>query len=149
MIDLAAFEPDDLREIELQPQQRAEMAAMGDWRALGAELVRAGPAWTARHGGRIIGCGGFGVLWRGRAEAWCFIADGVPKTLWPALHRLVVRALDRVADDMGLRRIEASCAYGWPAGRRWLELLGFGEAHLARAYAPDGRDFWKLARVRA
>jgi hypothetical protein len=149
MIDLRPFEPSDLAEIELQPQQAAEMAALGDWRALGEALLAAGPAWTAQHRGRMIGCGGVGVMWRGRAEAWCFVAAGVPRRLWPAVHRTVVRTLDGVAREIGLRRIEASCAYGWPPGRRWLHLLGFREEGLARCYGPDGSDFWRFARISA
>jgi hypothetical protein len=149
MIDIAPFEPGDLFEIDLQPQQVAEMAGMGDWRALADAMLAAGPAWTLRHQGRVLGCGGVGVLWRGRAEAWCFLANDIPKRVWPALHRIVVRALDKAQADIPVRRLEASCAYGWPQGRRWLEMLGFGEAHLARCYSPDGADFWRFARVRA
>lgn len=149
MIDVAPFEAADLGEIEVQAQQAAEMASVGGWQALAEVLAKAGPAWTLRRDGRILGCGGVGVLWAGRAEAWCFLAAGIPRTTWPALHRIAARTLDRVQDELALRRIEASCAYGWPPGRRWLEMLGFGEAHLARGYAPDGRDFWKMARVRA
>lgn len=147
MIDLAPFEPADLAEIQLQPQQAAEMEGMGGWQALGAAVMQAGPAWTARHCGRIVGCGGVGVMWRGRAEAWAFVAGGVPRQIWPALHRVVMRTLRTTEQELGLRRIEASCADGWPPGRRWLEMLGFGEPHLARCYAPDGRDFWRMARI--
>ena len=149
MIEVKPFEPHDLGEIEVQAQQAAEMAGMGDWQDLGDTLVAAGPCWTVRHGGRVIGCGGLGVMWRGRAEAWCFVARDVPKTLWPALHRTVERTIAATARELGLRRIEASCAYGWPPGRRWLRLLGFQEECVARCYAPDGADFWKFARVAA
>lgn len=148
MIDLAPFEPSDLAEMELQAHQAAEMAGLGDWRAASAALVEAGPCWTARHAGRVVAAGGVRVIWRGRAEAWALIG-AVPRGAWPALHRLVVRALDRLAADLGLRRIEASCAWGWPPGHRWLRLLGFTEEGLARAYGPDGRDFWRYARVAA
>lgn len=149
MIDVRPFEPADLGEIQLQPQQAAEMAGMGDWRALADAVMAAGPAWTARHDGRVIACAGVGVMWPGRAEAWAFIAQGIPKRVWPALHRAVETRLGEAQRELGLRRVEASCAYGWPAGERWLRMLGFGEAHLARAYAPDGRDFWKFARIAA
>jgi RimJ/RimL family protein N-acetyltransferase len=88
-------------------------------------------------------------MWAGRAEAWAFIAGDVPRRAWPALHRAVMRTLDSVAAELGLRRIEASCAHGWPPGRRWLLLLGFEEEGLARCYAPDGRDFWRFARITA
>jgi hypothetical protein len=146
MIDLAPFEPADLVEMELQAQQVAEMAGLGDWMPAASALAAAGPCWTVRYGGRVIAAGGVRVIWQGRGEAWAFVGD-VPRRVWPALHRLVRRALDRLAADLGLRRIEAACAYGWPPGRRWLSLLGFQEEGLALAYGPDGRDFWRCARI--
>lgn len=148
MIDLSPFDPADLAEMELQAQQVAEMAGLGDWRAMAGALVVAGPCWTARFRGQVVGCGGVRVIWAGRGEAWAFVGD-VPRRAWPALHRVVLQVLDRLAADVPLRRIEASCCYGWPPGRRWLGMLGFTEEGLARAYGPDGRDFWRYARIAA
>lgn len=147
MIDLAPFEPADLEAISLQVQQQAEMAALPDWRSLGEQVAVAGPAWTARAGGRVIACGGIGVHWKGRAEAWIFIASDMPRSMWVPLHRLVRRLTEQAIERLSLRRLEASCAYGWPPGRRWLEMLGFQEECVARAYGPDGRDFVRFARV--
>lgn len=147
MLDVTPFDPADLAGLPLQPQQIAEMEKLGDWRAMGAKLQAAGPAWTGRWNGQVIMCAGLGVHWPGRAEAWAFVGAGFPRRLWPAIHRRVQQHIEDGARALDLRRLEASCAYGFAPGKRWLEMLGFGEAHLARFYGPDGRDYWRMARV--
>jgi hypothetical protein len=146
MIEVRAFEPGDLALLELQPQQQQEMGALPDWRSLGAMLHGAGPAWTALLGGRAIGCGGFCVHVGGRAEAWCFMADGIPRAAWVALHRAVLSRIPQLA-ALKVHRVEASTALGWPPGKRWLEMLGFENEGVLRAYGPDRRDFLRFARV--
>jgi hypothetical protein len=146
MIEVRAFEPGDLALLELQPQQQMEMGALPDWRSLGAMLHGAGPAWTALLGGRAIGCGGFCVHVGGRAEAWCFMADGIPRAAWVALHRAVLARIPQLA-ALKVHRVEASTALGWPPGKRWLEMLGFESEGVLRAYGPDRRDFLRFARV--
>ena len=136
MIEFRAFEPSDLAALNLQPQQAMEMGALPGWRELGDMLHGAGPAWTGRIGGAAIG----------RAEAWCFLSDGIPRRAWTALHRAVAARVPQLA-ALGVHRVEASTAVGWPPGRRWLELLGFDCEGVMRAYGPDRRDFLRFARV--
>ena len=146
MIEVRAFEAADLVALELQPQQEMEMGALPGWRALGDMMQGAGPAWTAVLGDRTIACAGFCVHTGGRADAWCFLADGIPRTAWVALHRAVAARIPQVA-VLRVHRIEASTALGWPPGRRWLEMLGFECEGPLRAYGPDRRDFLRFARV--
>jgi RimJ/RimL family protein N-acetyltransferase len=148
MIDLRAFEPNDLAALKLQPQQEMEMGALPGWRELGEMCHGAGPAWTGLIDGRPVGCAGFAVHFGGRAECWCFLSDDIPRRAWVSLHRAVASRV-RQLQVLGVHRVEASTAVGWLPGRRWLEMLGFECEGVMRAYGPDRRDFFRFARVLA
>lgn len=148
MIEFRAFEPDDLMALNLQPQQAMEMGALPGWRELGHLCHGAGPGWSGVIDGRVVGSAGFAVHFGGRAEAWCFLSDGIPMRAWVALHRAVASRVAQLS-ALGVHRVEASAAVGWLPGRRWLELLGFECEGVMRAYGPDRRDFFRFARVLA
>lgn len=146
MVDVAVFRAGDADEIELQPAQVEQMAAIGDWRA----ILRAveGSAWTVRIGGRVVAIAGLAPVWRGRVMAWAYIGAGIPRAAWPALHRLALRFL-ALAQDAGARRIEAEVRAGWAPGEWWARLLGFEHEGVAPSYFPDGGACSRWARVRA
>ena len=104
-----------------------------------------GLAMTAREGDRILLCGGIlptgahpalGVLWAVLA------ADAGRHMLW--LHR----ATRRFIDISPLQRLEATVEDGFPAGCRWLELLGFEYEGRMRAYGLNGETHLRYARIR-
>lgn len=143
---VTGFEPADLMELEPQHQQAMEFAAVGDWRPMIEFAASQGPAWTGRIGGRVIGCAGAALLWRGRAHAWSVLGENLPRAAWPALHKAVTRRLAQLP-ALGIWRLEAEHCAGFAAGRRWLELLGFEREGRARAFGPGAEDFERYARV--
>lgn len=146
MVDITAFDPADAGLIVPQAQQLAEMAVLPDWRAMVCNAARSGPAWTGRLDGRVIGCAGIALSWRGRAHAWCVLADAIPAPAWIGIHRAVKSRLAQMP-ALDVWRIEAEAASGFHAGRRWLRLLGFEYEGRARGYGPGGEDFDRYARV--
>ena len=84
-----------------------------------------GTAFTARAGGRVLGCAGVIVPPGSRCgRAWALLGDDLRKRPF-ALHRLVVRGLEGIVRRHALTRIEARVRTDFAAGRRWLEALGF------------------------
>jgi RimJ/RimL family protein N-acetyltransferase len=57
------------------------------------------------------------------------------------------RATRRFIDLEPLRRLEASVEVGFPAGERWLELLGFEHEGPLRAFGANGEDHVRYARI--
>lgn len=143
MVEVRTFEPGDEAAMVLNDQQMATLAGV-DWRASLLHAAKVGPVWTVEMGHRVIAVAGLSPQWQGRAVLWCYIATGIPKRIWPALHRAALRGL--AARDE--RRIEAQTYVGWAPGERWLRMLGFECEGMARGFAPNGADCSSWARVK-
>jgi len=90
-------------------------------------------------------CAGTIVYWDNRAYLWSFVSSRVTRYNFIEVHRIARRYL------LGLpfRRVEATVDVDFPAGHRWLRLLGFTlEAERMQAFQVDGRDCALYARVR-
>lgn len=102
-----------------------------------------GLSMTVRDGDSIVLCGGilpagpqYGVL-------WAVLAAGAGRHM-VFLHR----ATQRFIDLEPLRRLEASVETGFPAGCRWLEMLGFAYEGPLAAFGANGEDHVRYARIR-
>lgn len=101
-------------------------------------------AFTLFNGDQVLATGGVMEYWPNRAEAWVFI-DPHSRPHFLGLHNAVKRCLDVVP----YRRIEATVDVGFPAGHRWIKLLGFQlEAERMRSFTIDGRDMALYSRIR-
>ena len=84
-----------------------------------------GLAYTAEDAGRVLGCAGVLAPPGARVgRAWAILGDEL-RHRPQVLHRRVLRRLPRIAAELGLDRIEARVRADYPAGRAWLERLGF------------------------
>jgi RimJ/RimL family protein N-acetyltransferase len=147
MFEITPFQTSDAVHLDPQHQQAVEMGPFPDWRAQMECLRHAGPCWTGRLDGQVIGAAGLILHWHGRASVWCMLNQGIPRRVWPAIHAAVRARIALAQTDLHLHRIEAEAAWGFLPGLRWLRLLGFEQEGLARAYGPDRRDFVRFAKV--
>ena len=141
---IVPYRAEHLAELVLQPAQ-AWLAPIvtDDYRAA---LERAGPAFTAFVGGRVVGCAGVIEHWPGRGVGWAMLAADIgPRFV--VLHRAVRRYLDSAAP----RRLEIVVQRDFTAGRRWALLLGFVRETPKGmgGYGPDGATYDLYARIRA
>ena len=125
-----AFRPEDLEDIELQDAQVYLAPHLGEL----AELSVCGDAWTVRDG-RILGCGGLVMTSLG-AHLWGVVAKDAPML---RLHRIVSRGLDTY-------RMRITATADFPAGCRWLQLLGFEFVETLRGVGETGADHHVYAR---
>lgn len=144
MTGLDPFRPEDLVAFRSAAVFGAETEAALIKRA--AASLAAGPAWTLRRDGRVLGCGGVVLLWPGVGEAWSLSAAADGAAL--VMTRAVAAGLAAAEADHGLHRVQASVRRDNGRGRRWLAVLGFEEEGIMRAYGPDGADFVRVARRR-
>lgn len=141
---IVPFKAEHLRQLRIQNAQLKCMTWMPADQADTIESLSAIEAYTAMDGDRVIGCAGVLELWKGRAAAWAFLADGMGRQ-FVTLHRAVKRFLD-VAD---YGRIEAEVALDFEEGHRWAHMLGFElENPRMRKYFPDGSDAALYVKVK-
>lgn len=125
MIACEAFKAAHLLEIEADASQALEHEDAPD---VGRAFERAGNAYTIRHNGRIVVCGGFAASDLGDAHLWGVVARRAPMVV---LHRAVRRLLEVYR---GLGRVVATSDATFAAGCRWLELLGFNREGVLPQY---------------
>lgn len=144
--DLARLDPPALTAAQLEglrglplPPGLAYTAEDSGAEDPGAEATGAG------EGGRVLGCAGVlappGVR---TGRAWAILGEELRRRP-QVLHRRVLRRLPRIAAELGLDRIEARVRADYPAGRAWLERLGFRPAAAGPA-APDEATLLLYAR---
>ena len=141
---IVPYRAEHLLELVLQPAQAWLAPIVTD--EYRAALERAGPAFTALDGGRVVGCAGIIEHWPGRGVAWAMLAADIGPG-FVALHRAARRYLDLKAP----RRLEIAVERRFAAGRRWALLLGFERETPKgmRGYGPDGATYDLYARIRA
>jgi hypothetical protein len=142
MVEIVAFRPEHLAALRIQAVQASAQPMMT--LEHGREIAASGGlARTALADGVPIACAGLIELWKGRAYAWAYLADGWERNL-RAVHRAVLAALE----VSRWKRVEMAVDVRYPAGKRWAWHLGFEFEGVARAYTSDGRDCEIWARVR-
>lgn len=140
---IRAFQPDDLMCVKVQPAQCGDFPAgitLASARLLAGHFAISG--WL---GERCIGCAGIAEVWTHRAIAWAMLSEDCGR------HMLEITRHVREALDLHpSRRIETAVFSDFPAGRRWVELLGFRlETPVPMAhYDGNGRSAWLYARIR-
>lgn len=114
--------------------------------ALKAGATPPGLAWTVQIDGLPIGCGGLVECWAGRWMAWTWVGD-VPVGARKFVALACRGGVETVIRDHGARRIESHVPVTMPMARRFNERLGFELEGTARAFGPDGSDYWTLALI--
>lgn len=137
MIEFVPFEPWHLSQIEIPAAQAA-------WIKPGyAESLANNMAWTGFIDDRVVGCAGFAPQWEGRAIAWALFGREIPKRAWTAIIAKVRKELACTAYP----RVEATVPFGFGAGCRLANALGFQVEGLLSKFGPDGSDHFLYARV--
>lgn len=123
MIAIHAYEPWHIAALAVQEAQAGEMALATLAPAVNAEL---GPAFSAMEEGdgapRVLCCAGLVVNNPAWATAWAMFAEAKG----PGMVS-VTRAIRRVIDAAGYRRIDMSVRSGFERARDYARLLGFAQ----------------------
>lgn len=105
-----------------------------------------GPAYTGFVEDRVLVCTGIMRLWPGVGEAWM-----VPSSEISQYPLLVMKNLRRIMESLiealNLERVQANVRVDFPAGRRWVEHLGFkAEGEMRRFH--NGETYVRYARIK-
>lgn len=101
-----------------------------------------GLALSALEGEHVVMVGGAMPMGDRFAVLWAVLAEDAGRYMLR-----LDRATRRFIAIGNWRRLEASVEQDFPAGCRWLELLGFTREGPLAAYGDDGADHWRYARV--
>ena len=109
---------------------------------------RIGFAWSGEIGDELVGIAALGEKWPGTAVGWAWFSPAIPKRCWLRICAFSQTELAR-AHARGFTRIEASSQADFGPAFRFLLALGFGleTPRPARAYGPDGADYFLWAKV--
>lgn len=128
------------------------MAGMGQLQhetLYGQRLEIAGPSFSAFDAiGRLVGCGGIGIYWRGVGEAWLILSSLIQDHSL-SLHRLCTSWLSSIIETERLHRVQAVVPVGNGRARKWIMRLGFQYEGLMPEYGPDRAYFERFGRITA
>lgn len=141
MIEFVRCHPQHLWLFEPQPWQAFDHKAMQAPSV--AAFIAGTVAVSGFAGGRCMGCAGVFDLGGGRAQVWALLSKDAGPFMLP-----ISRKVRRVLSAYPATRFEASVAYGFEEGRRWMKLLGFAMdvERVTRAELPPGYDLALYSR---
>jgi hypothetical protein len=144
MIEIRAFRPEDLLEIEVQAAQ-ASYDDAGSYLNLGAVYAGNGPAVTIIRpsDGAILCIAGLIIYHHELATLWAFMTDDKGNDFVA-----ITRALKVMIDHQPFARIDAYVHADYLAGRRWIKILGLEYEARLRGHAPDGGDHCVYFRLK-
>lgn len=138
------FRPFHLDLMKAQGVQAAQVRQVSLVPASYANVARPpGPAMTAFAGDFVILCGGIVTVPPSLGILWAVLSARASRHMvW--LHR----ATKRLIESEPVRRLEATVEEGFPAGCRWLELLGFKHEGVMPYYGAGGETHIRFGLYR-
>lgn len=143
MIELRRYVAGDALLITPRAAVAHEFDSMDEALKIGAPP---GLAWTLQERGMPIGCGGLFECGKGRWLAWTWVGE-ISAVARRAVFDACGAGISVAIRLHGARRIESHVPVSMPVARRFNERLGFVVEGVARAYGPDGSDYWAMGRV--
>lgn len=106
------------------------------------EVVASPCAWTILSDGVPVCIWGKVHVWNGRAIIWALMGEGSRSCM-----KQLIECGRETIDRMDEQRIEATVRVGFPAGVRFIELLGFARECVMEKFSSDGDAEYLYARV--
>jgi hypothetical protein len=143
---LIPFHPEHFRQIPV-PDHDAGILVMPNLDRRLEQAVVPDQSFTATEDGKVVGVGGVVPFWDGVGEAWAIYPRDTRRYRF-AIYRITKQMINLIERRYNYRRIEAKAHCGWMAAVSFLIAMGFEIEGRARAYGPDGADYYHMARVR-
>ena len=89
---------------------------------------------TFIYQGKIVGCGGIRIYWKGCGEAWVIFLQGISQ--YHIDPQIVKTELDKMIIENDLQRIQITPACNWAPGLSYARWLGFKVEGKMRKYLP-------------
>lgn len=143
MIQIVPLLEQHVRDLTPQPMQSRE--SIEERVEFAMTYAQGGSAFAALSPDGVICVGGTCEIWPGRAIAWSLVAADAGRYMVA-----LTRAVRRVLDAGGYKRLEMCVDAEHAAGCRWARMLGFELETPApmRAFTPTGRAAYLYGRVR-
>lgn len=106
-----------------------------------------GPAYTARHSGKIIFCGGIRLMWEGVGEVWSIGDKVLARRYAKEVYLWQDELLKQEVKNRRFHRLQAHVVKKWKSACNFMERLGFAPEAVLYKYGPDGSDYVLYARI--
>lgn len=137
MVNVVPYDAEHLFKIDVQEAQREQV--IGYMTPETAALLE---GYSMMDGDDCLGCAGIVDAGHGRGIAWMILGKHSGPHFIP-----IVRAIERMLDVSGYRRIEMACAVNFPESHRLALLLGFMPEGRMAQYFSQSRDAILYARM--
>jgi len=146
-ISVTPYRAADAAAVTLRPEERAAFVGL-DLPAVWHQYETAGPAWTLRVNGEVIGCAGLMLAVPGRACAWLLRGQALEAHALTAV-KAIRACFAQAVREYGLVRVEFTVLAGFGPGQRFAEWLGFTRETdgLARRGAVNDADLVRYELV--
>jgi len=109
------------------------------------QLHEAGNCFSCIWDEEVIFCGGVSILFPHTGECWILCSQDIKRYTREIYHYVRI-ALDKIAEDNRLYRLQAHVRPDWENAINFVENLGFELEGLCRKYI-NGQDYYIYGRV--
>ena len=106
-----------------------------------------GPGYTGIHHGKVIGCGGVRLFWKGVGEAWGIYPGCFFQNIREVFY-YTKTMLGTIIEENDLRRVQATARVDLGCAQNWLRHLGFKREGRMNNYCPSGNDTYLYSILR-
>jgi len=104
-------------------------------------------SWTGFYNGEPIVCGGIYPMWSSVAEVWIIMRHGSHSKHKFFMLRNIKKYLEATIKKKNYKRIQSTVRVDFKEGMRFAKWFGMESEGLMKQYGPDGKDYYRLARI--
>jgi hypothetical protein len=147
MIKVRDFKADDMMAVLRDGICECNLQHMGNdrLRELAEKREKEGVSYTGEVDGKVVGCAGVDIYWKGVGEIWSLISSHLrsnPKQT----YRCIKEGLRIIVECYAVRTLLAYARADFPEAQRMLEHLGFTQKCRIENYNPDHTDAYLYVR---
>jgi len=146
MLEISAFHPWDLDDLEIQDNQPSMAQCLTASPNLVEQLTNTPFACTASDEAGVILVAGVYELYPGVAECWGLIGKRFGEYSI-SIHRKALDILETLHNDYGYYRLQMMCQADFKEANRWARMLGFKEEGVMRRYGIWDTDYVLYAKI--
>ncbi|MCF7811451.1 GNAT family N-acetyltransferase [bacterium] len=145
-LDIIPFEPDHVLLLG-DRKEETEMRHHEDFMKWAKENHTPGTSYSGFYEGKLLGCAGVRIMWKGVGEAWAMFAPEIIMYGKEA-YVYVGEYLKKIMDDNNLHRVQGHVDSEFILAIKYIENLGFKIEGKMRKFGPTGNDHYLYALVR-
>ena len=145
-IEIIPFEPEHVLLLGDRAEE-TQMRQHNDFMKWAKENHTPGTSYSGFYEGKLLGCAGVRIMWKGVGEAWLMF-DPEVFAFKKEAYFYVGEYLKKIMDDNELVRVQGHVDSDFFLAIKYIENLGFKIEGKMRKFGPTGKDHYLYALVR-